>query len=161
MDAGIVELAGALDDPAAAGVDPDIFRLGVVGIHAAQICQLQAAGALDFPDHAAQGIGVGLQQQGIGIILSAQIGKHTALGGDGCGKAQAFEGGLHPLGGSIRKACGGVDGEKRRCLLPGKVRVFFVNHIALPIICSARPRRPHAGSGSQAGRSGRFWRESR
>ena len=61
MDGSVAQLASAFNDLAAAGIDPNIFRFRVVGVHAAQRGQLQPAVALDGSDHSAQSVGVGGQ----------------------------------------------------------------------------------------------------
>ena len=132
MDGGIAQLAGALDDTAAPGIDPDIFGLGIVGVHTAQVRQPQAAVALHFCHHTAQGVRMGLQEQGVLVIFAAQVDEHTALGGDVCLKAQLGESISDPFGSSGSKARGGVDGQELHGLLPGVIRVDFFNHWYCP-----------------------------
>ena len=124
-----MELAGTLVDPAAAGIDADVLRLGIVGIHAPQVGQLQAAGALNLGHHTPQGIGVGLQQQGIVRRLSAEIHNHAPLGGEVGVEAHLLELPANPLGRPVRKAAGGIDGQQRRRFFPGKICILFFNHV--------------------------------
>ena len=145
VDGGVCQLTGALVDLATAGIDPDILRFGVVGAHAAQRGQLQAAVAFDLADHGTQGVGVGLQKQGVPGIFAAQLHKNTALGGDARGAAQTFKGVFYPPGRVCGKAGRRVDPQKGGGLFPGKISIAAVNHDSFLLIkCSARHRRPPA-----------------
>ena len=145
VDGGVHQLAGALVNFAAAGIDLYVLRLGIVGAHAAQGGQLQPAVALDLADHGTQGVGVGLQQQGIVPILAAQLCQNAALGGDSGRAAQGLKGILHPLGCVGGKAGGRIHSQQRGSLLPGKVRVRFINHDSFLLTeYSARLRPPPA-----------------
>ena len=112
MDRGVTQLASAVDDLAGAGVDPHIFRFAVVGVHAAERGKAQAAVALYSGNHCTQGIGMRLQKQGVLFVYTAQVYKHTALGGDAGCKAQAFKFFLYPSGGTSGVATGGIDGKQ-------------------------------------------------
>ena len=138
MDGGIAQLAGAVVDLAGTGVDTDVFRFGIVRLHAAHRRQAETTAALDLGDHCAQGITVGFQKQAIVGIFAAKIGQNAALCGDLRRKAQRFKGILHPFGRPAGKAGGRVDGQQRGGLLPCVVRIFFVNHSFLPVKYSAR-----------------------
>ena len=141
MDGSVTKLTGTFNHRAAAGMDADIFRFRVVGIHAAETGQLQAAVALDLTDHGAEGIGMGFQQQGIIGIFTAQIHDHTALAGDGSIKTQRGEGSLHPAGSLFGVARGGINGKQRSGLLPCVVSINSIRHrIVLPLRYSARHR---------------------
>ena len=128
MDGCIGKLAGALDDLAGAGVDADILSLGILGTHTAQGGHHGTAVALDAADHAAQRVGVGLQQQAVIFVSAAQIDEDAALGGDLGVEAQGAECLPDPgrsLGGV---AGGGVDGQQSGGLLPCVVGVRTINH---------------------------------
>ena len=131
MDGGVMELAGALENLALPGVDPDIFRFRIFRTHAAQRGQPQAAAALDLGHHGAQGIGVGGQHNAVGGILTAQIHQNAALGGDDGAVAQGLEGFLSPAGSTGSKAGGGVHCQNGSSLVPGESGVSRVNHIDL------------------------------
>ena len=82
MDGRVAQLQRAFDHLAGAGIYAHVFGFAVFGAHAAQIGYAQAAVALDFSHHCAQGVGVGFQQQCVLRILPAQINQHAALTGD-------------------------------------------------------------------------------
>ena len=70
MNRGVAQLAGTLQYLPLPGVDSDVFRLGIVGVHAPQRGEAQATGAFHLRHHGPQGIGMGLQQQGVIHILA-------------------------------------------------------------------------------------------
>ena len=118
VDGGVAQLEGSLQHPPATGVDPDVLRLAVFRPHPAQGCQAQAAIALYLRHHAAQRVGVSLQQQA--LAPAAQIHQHAALGGMLGGIAQLFKGPLHPICRTGREARGAIDGQQLHGL-PGGV----------------------------------------
>ena len=77
--------------------------------------------------------GMGGQQQAVIGIFTAQIGDHTALGGDECGEAQGFEGFFYPLGSLGGVAAGGIDGQECIGLLPGEIGISLIDHNGLLI----------------------------
>ena len=123
VDGGVAELEGALVAAVKLGDDADVLRLRVVGVHAAQIGQPQAAVALDFGHHAAQGVRVGLQQQTVFLVLAAEVYQNAALVGKLCRKAQLFKFRLHPGGRLVGVAGGGVDVQKGLRLLYQEIGV--------------------------------------
>ena len=128
MDGGIAQLECTFQYFAAPGVNPDIFRFRVVGVHAAQRGQAQTAVALHFGYHTAQGVGVSGQQQGVILVFTTQVYKDTALGGDGSGETQHLKTALQPQGCIVGVAAGRVNGKQLLRLLPGKVCVRFGDH---------------------------------
>ena len=138
VDGGVAQLTGAVVDLAGTGVNADVFRFGVVRLHAAHRRQAETAVALDLGDHRAQSVAVGFQEQAVVNIFAAKIGQNAALGGDLRREAQGFKGRLHPFGRPAGKAGGRVDGQQRGGLLPGVVRIIFVNHSFLLAEYSAR-----------------------
>ena len=128
MDAGIDELQRALIDAAVPGADPDVLGLAVFRPHAAEVGEAQAAVALDLRDHAAQGVRVGLQQQGVVRVFAAEVDEHAALHGAPGVIAQGREGVLHPLGGLLREARGAVDGQQGHGLAQGQVGIASFQH---------------------------------
>ena len=99
-------------------------------------CQYYAC--LLYTSHRAQSVAVGFQEQAVVNIFAAKIGQNAALGGDLRREAQGFKGRLHPFGRPAGKAGGRVDGQQRSGLLPGVVRIIFVNHSFLLAEYSAR-----------------------
>ena len=122
------KLTGAFNHGAATGVDTNIFRFGIVGVHTAQRGQPQTAVALDFGHHTAQGIGVSFQKQTVIGIFAAQIDEDTALGGDGSGETQHLKTALQPQGRIVGVAGGRVNGKQLLSLLPGKISICFGDH---------------------------------
>ena len=128
MDGGIAKLHSALQYGTAAGIDPHVLRLCIVGAQAAQAGQPQASAALDFGHHAAEGIGVGCQQQTVIVVFASQIHQNAAFGSDPGRKAQRRKRVCDPTGGLIGKACGGINGQQGSRLLPCKIRVIPIQH---------------------------------
>ena len=105
MDGGIDQLQGSLNGTAAPGENTHIFSLGVVGVHAAQRGQPQAAALLDLGHHGPQRIGVCLQQS---VLLAAAAKRHqyAAFDGDLRRKAQRSKCIAYKGGGLCRVAGG-------------------------------------------------------
>ena len=123
MDGGVAQLEGALNDPAAAGIDPNVLCLAVFRAHTAQSGQPQATGTLDLRYHTAQGVGMGLQQQAVCVVAAAQVDEHAALDGASGVIAQSLKCILHPYRRLLREAGGAVDGQQLRCLMGGIFRI--------------------------------------
>ena len=123
VDGGVAQLEGALDDPPGAGVDPDVLRLAVFRTHTAQSRQPQAAISLDLRHHAAQGVGMGLQQQAVILVAAAQVDENAALDGGPGLIAQGPEGVQHPLRRLPGEARGAVDGQQLHRLVGGIFRI--------------------------------------
>ena len=129
MNGSVAQLAGALENFAAAGVDPDIFGFCIVGVHTTQGGHLQAAVAFNGGHHSTQGVGMGFQQQTVVLIFAAQVDDHTALGGDESFKTQCLKGFLYP-GSSLSGVAGrGIDGKQLFGHFPCIVCVFHLDHV--------------------------------
>ena len=128
MDGSVAQLDGALIGLALPGVNADIFRLGVLRAHTAQIGAAQTAVALDFTDHGTQGVTVGGQQQTVPGIHASQIHQNAALVGQHRGVAQGGKGIHYPFCALGGKTGGGVHPQQCGSLLPGKICIFFLNH---------------------------------
>ena len=127
MDGGVAKLQRALIACPFSGVDPDVFRLCVVGVHAAQGGQPEPPVSLYLGNHGPQGVGVGFQQKPLSFP-AAQVRQNAALDGQLRREAQGLESIPHPGSRLVRIARGRVDGQKRRRLLPGIIRVRIVKH---------------------------------
>ena len=125
MDGGIDKLQRALVAAGELRHDAAVLCLGVVGVHAADVHDAQAAVALDLGDHAAERIGVGLEQQGVICAFAAEIDENAALGRPLCRKAERAELAQDKflrLGSVARRA---VDGQQLHRLLHGKIHIVF------------------------------------
>ena len=127
MDGGVAQLQRAFIACPFPGVDPDVFRLAVVGVHATQRGQPQPPVPLYLGNHGPQGVGVGFQQKPLSFP-AAQVRQNAALDGQLRREAQGLECVPHPGSRLFRIARGRVNGQKRRRLLPGKIRVRMVKH---------------------------------
>ena len=127
VNRGVAQLAGTLQYLPLPGVDSDVFRLGIVGVHAPQRGEAQATGAFHLRHHGPQGIGMGFQQQGVIHILAPQVNEHTALGGQPCFKTQALESLQNPGCRPVCKAGGAVYPQKCRRLL-GSIACVLLIH---------------------------------
>ena len=125
MEGGVAKLQGALVDAVEFGHHAAVFRLGVVGVEAADVDDAQTAAALDLGHHAAQGVGVGLQKQGVIVVFATQVDEDAAL--DRALGAVA-QGGEFPQNEVLRctgVAGGAVDGQQFHGLLHREVYIMF------------------------------------
>ena len=125
MDGGIDKLQRALVAAGELRHDAAVLGLSVVGVHAADVYDAQAAVALDLGDHAAERVGVGLEQQGVICAFAAEIDENAALGRPLRRKAERAELAQDKflrLGSVARRA---VDGQQLHRLLHGKIHIVF------------------------------------
>ena len=125
MDGGVAQLEGALIDAAEFRHDTHVLRLGVVGIHAAEIGEPEPPAALDLRHHAAQGVQMGFQEQAVFPVRAAEGDQHAPLVGALCLKAQLPEFLQHPGRRLFRVAGGGVDVQQGLGFLHKEIRVLF------------------------------------
>ena len=136
MDGSVFHLEGTGVGLSVTGVDPAVLRLAVVGVHAPQRAQGQPAIAADRADHAAQGVHVGLEQDGsllrlTGGLSAALVDTHqdAALVGENGLVAQLAVFVHHKVRGPGGKPGGTVNGEDLHC--------FFYD-----IICESAHKNP-------------------
>ena len=125
MERRIAKLQGALIRSVEFGHNTAVFRLGVVGVHAADVDNTQATVRLDLRDHAAERVRVSLQQQGIVRVLAAEVDQDTALVRARRGKAQRLKLPLHEF---LRRAGvtgRAVDRQKCRCFFDREVYIIL------------------------------------
>ena len=122
VDGGVLELERPGVSLALPGIDAHVLRLGVVGLHAPQGGQAQAAPLGDLRHHAAQGVGVGLQQKAALLRrLRVQAHQHAPLAGAHRRKAQGAVALLHPGRRPGGVARGAVNGKKLPCLFHDEI----------------------------------------
>ena len=95
-------------------MDSAVLRLGIVGVHSADIGDSKTAVILNFRDHPAEGIGMRFEEERVGSVLSAEIDQNAAFAGQFRRKAKRFKGFLYPFSRFCGKSGGTVDGEKLR-----------------------------------------------
>ena len=139
MDGGVAKLQGALIHSAVSGIHPDVLRLAVFSPHTAQVCHPQTPVGFDLGHHSAQGIGMGLQQQGVVFVFAAKLSQHAALIGETGGITKRLKFGLHPPGGLFRKAGGTVYPQQRNGLIRRKFCVFPVHFVSLCVMLTYIP----------------------
>ena len=133
---GVAEQEGALVGAVELGDDPDVFGVGHHGGQTAQTGQTQPAGALDLGHHAAQGVAVGLQQQTVVGLLTAQIHQDAAFDGVDRRIAQVPEGLQQPLLCVRGITRGAVHRQQPDRLLHGIVGILFqIQHKNDPFFC--------------------------
>ena len=127
---GVAKLHRAFVDAVELRHDAAVFPLGVVSVHAADIDDAQAAVVLDLRDHAAEGVRVRLQQQGVVFVRAAEVDQDAALDRPLCGEAQRLKFTQDEVRGVTRVARRAVDRQQFDRFLYRKIYIFF--HIYHP-----------------------------
>ena len=120
MDGRVAELHRTFNSAAELRDHAHILRFGVVGVHAADIGDAQAAIALNLRDHAAERVRVG--------FLAAQINQHAALAGDFRVVPHLGELLLHILRRILRIPRRAVNPQQPHGIFQRKLRVLFLHN---------------------------------
>ena len=128
VDGRVAELHRAVNGAAELRNHAHVLRFGVVGVHAADIGDAQAAVALNLRDHAAERVRVGFQQQGVLRVFAAQINQHAALAGDFRVVPHLGELRLHILRRILRIPRRAVNPQQPHGIFQRKLRVLFLHN---------------------------------
>lgn len=128
MDGRVAELHRAVNSAAELRNHAHILRFGVVGVHATDVRDAQAAVALNLRDHAAERVRVGFQQQRVLRVLAAQINHHAALAGDFRVVPHLGELRLHILRRILRIPRRAVNPQQPHGIFQRELRVLFLHN---------------------------------
>ena len=127
----IAELESAFVNLAVPCVNSDVFGFRVLRSHAAEICQLQSAGAFSLRYHAAESVCVSFKQERVAVVFPAEVNEHSSLCGYLRVKAECGKLILHPFGSLVGKSRRAVYRKELYRFFCRIFSVFSVHNICL------------------------------